>query len=50
VEKLTEKEIIAGFPLVYYYPERENQILMAFTELNTKEQIDRLAAELGGAL
>ncbi|MBN2134970.1 MAG: aminomethyl-transferring glycine dehydrogenase subunit GcvPA [Acidobacteria bacterium] len=50
VEKLTEKKIIAGFPLIYYYPERENQILMAFTELNTKEQIDRLAAELGGAL
>lgn len=50
VEKLTKKKIIAGFPLVYYYPERENQLLLAFTEMNTKEQIDELAEILGGAI
>ena len=42
--------VIAGFPLVYYYPERESQLLLAFTELTTKDQIDELVKILGGAL
>lgn len=50
VEKIAKNGVIAGFPLVYYYPERENQILLAFTEVNSKQDIDRLVSELGGEL
>jgi glycine dehydrogenase subunit 1 len=50
VEDLSQKGIIAGFPLLYYYPERENQILISFTEMNTREQIDNLTEALGGVL
>ena len=35
-----------GLPLGRYYPGRENEMLFAFTELSTKEDIDNLASEL----
>jgi glycine dehydrogenase subunit 1 len=50
VEKIAKDGVIAGFPLVYYYPDRENQILVAFTEMNSKQDIDRLVSALGGEL
>ncbi len=50
VEKLSEEGLIPGFPLVYYYPERANELLLAFTEMNTKEQIDKLVETIGGAI
>ena len=50
IESLAEKNIIAGFPLVYHYPDRENQILVTFTEMNSKADIDNFAKELEGVL
>jgi len=50
VEKIAKDGVIAGFPLVYYYPERENQLLLAFTEMNSRQDIDRLVSVLGGEL
>ncbi len=39
-----------GLPLGVYYQGMENVLLLAFTEKNTKEQIDQLASVLGGLL
>jgi glycine dehydrogenase subunit 1 len=50
VESLAKKDIIAGFPLVYYYPDRENQLLVAFTEMNHKNEIDNFVKALEGEL
>lgn len=50
VEKIAKNGVVAGFPLVYYYPERENQLLLAFTEMNSRQDIDRLVSVLGGEL
>ena len=40
--------LIAGFPLGRYYPELRDSLLVCATELNRAEDIDRLAAALGG--
>ncbi|CAG9619249.1 aminomethyl-transferring glycine dehydrogenase subunit GcvPA [Sutcliffiella rhizosphaerae] len=45
--KLLEQDIIGGYDLGVYYPELENHMLLAVTELRTKEEIDTLARELG---
>jgi len=50
VEKITKDGVIAGFPLLYYFPDRQNQLLLAFTEMNSKQDIDRLVSVLGGEL
>ena len=50
VEKIAQDGVIAGFPLVYYYPDRQNQLILSFTEMNSKQDIDRLVSVLGGAL
>lgn len=47
-EKLLAEEIIGGFDLVKDYPEMENCMLLAFTEMNTKEEIDYLVEVLEG--
>lgn len=44
---LLEKGIIGGFDLGRVYPELENHVLLAVTELRTKEEIDALVAEMG---
>ncbi|MFP6632299.1 MAG: aminomethyl-transferring glycine dehydrogenase subunit GcvPA [Planctomycetota bacterium] len=44
---LAERNIGGGLPLGRYFPGREDEMLFAFTELSTKEDIDTLAAELG---
>lgn len=45
----TEKSgILAGISLAQDYPELENSLLICVTEQNSKEQIDRLVAELAG--
>lgn len=49
VEKIAQDGVIAGFPLIYYYPDRQNQLLLSFTEMNSKQDIDRLVSVLGGA-
>src|SRR5699024_10521176 len=45
--KLIEKGIVGGFDLGFYYPELENHMLVAVTEIRTKEQIDTFVQELG---
>ncbi|NDJ77482.1 MAG: aminomethyl-transferring glycine dehydrogenase subunit GcvPA [Chloroflexi bacterium] len=43
---LEEWGIIGGYDLGQDYPDRENQMLLALTELNTKDEIDALVAAL----
>lgn len=45
--ELIEKGIIGGFDLGIVYPELENHMLVAVTELRTKEEIDLFVKELG---
>jgi glycine dehydrogenase subunit 1 len=45
--KLIQKGIIGGFDLGSVYPELENHMLVAVTELRTKEEIDLFVNELG---
>lgn len=45
--KLIQKDIIGGFDLGSVYPELENHMLVAVTELRTKEEIDLFVKELG---
>ena len=44
---LLQKGIIGGFDLGTVYPELENHVLIAVTELRTKEEIDALVEEMG---
>lgn len=46
-KKLLEKGIIGGYDLGMSYPELENHMLVAVTELRTKEEIDTFVSELG---
>jgi glycine dehydrogenase subunit 1 len=46
-QRLLEKGIIGGYDLGRDYPELENHMLVAVTELRTKEEIDMLVKELG---
>ncbi|MDD5482476.1 MAG: aminomethyl-transferring glycine dehydrogenase subunit GcvPA [Kiritimatiellae bacterium] len=50
VSALIDRGFAAGFPLARYYPDMENELLMAFTEKRTKEEIDTFAAALEAAL
>jgi glycine dehydrogenase subunit 1 len=38
--------IVGGYDLGADYPERENQMLVAVTEMNTRQEIDRLVEGL----
>lgn len=44
---LLEKGFIGGFDLGIYYPELKNHMLVAVTEIRTKEEIDTFVKELG---
>jgi glycine dehydrogenase subunit 1 len=46
--RLVGEGLLAGFPLGRYYPELADSLLVCTTELNRVEEIDRLAAALGG--
>lgn len=46
-DKLLEKGIIGGYDLATYYPELEGHMLIAVTEIRTKEEIDAFVKELG---
>ena len=46
-ERLLRKGMIGGYHLGLTYPELENHMLVAVTELRTKEEIDLFAYELG---
>jgi len=49
-DRLLSQGIVAGLPLGGMYPEYENCLLVAVTEVRTKSEIDRFAALLGEAL
>jgi glycine dehydrogenase subunit 1 len=49
-EALIAKNIVPGFPLSRYFPDRKDELLVCVTEKNTKAEIDELAAALCGAL
>jgi glycine dehydrogenase subunit 1 len=44
----SKNDIIGGLPLARYYPDRPNEFLVCVTETNSRGQIDRLVAALGG--
>jgi glycine cleavage system P protein (glycine dehydrogenase) subunit 1 len=44
---LQQRKIFGGFPLERYYPELKEGLLVCATEMNSKEQMDRFAEELG---
>lgn len=46
-KRLLDKGIIGGYDLGLSYPELTHHMLIAVTELRTKEEIDALIAELG---
>ena len=46
-DKLFKKQIIGGYDLGQTYPELKDHMLVAVTELRTKEEIDAFANELG---
>ena len=46
-QQLLKKGIIGGYDLGRDYPELENHMLIAVTELRTKEEIDTFVKELG---
>jgi glycine dehydrogenase subunit 1 len=47
-QRLLGEGLLAGYPLGRYYPELGDSLLVCATELNRVEEIDRLAAALGG--
>ncbi len=47
-EELLKDGIIGGLELIKYYPELENCLLFCVTELNTREEIDRLVEVVEG--
>lgn len=44
--RLAAKGIVPGFPMSRIHPERKNELLVCVTELNTRAQIEALAAAL----
>jgi glycine dehydrogenase subunit 1 len=46
VARLAERGILAGVALARWFPDRTRDMLVAVTEMNTKEEMDRYAAEL----
>jgi glycine dehydrogenase subunit 1 len=49
-DQLLAEGILAGLPLGHYYPGMENCLLVAVTEIRTKDQIDHFATQLQAAL
>jgi glycine dehydrogenase subunit 1 len=49
LKKLSDQGIIGGLPLKRFYPEMKNEILICVTEKHSREDIDRLAENLGKA-
>jgi glycine cleavage system P protein (glycine dehydrogenase) subunit 1 len=48
VARLAGQGILAGVPLARWFPERGRQMLVAVTELNTRQEMDRLVSALAG--
>jgi glycine dehydrogenase subunit 1 len=47
VDRLMDKQIVAGLPLEGYYPDMRDSLLICVTETAKREAIDKLVAELG---
>ena len=47
VETLAKKDILAGVPLSRWFADRPNDFLVAVTEMNTRDEMDRYVSELG---
>lgn len=45
-DKLSRRCVVPGLPLSRYWPDRTHELLVCVTEMNTKDQIDLLAASL----
>jgi glycine dehydrogenase subunit 1 len=50
LQTLFQQGIIGGLPLKRFYPELKNELLICITEKHSREEIDRLAQILGGAV
>jgi glycine dehydrogenase subunit 1 len=50
VARLLRMQTAAGVPLGSYYPTMENCLVVTVTEKRSREEIDLLAKQLGGAL
>jgi glycine dehydrogenase subunit 1 len=46
LQKLKQDHIIGGYPLERHYPELKNSLLLCATELNSQEEMGRLADKL----
>jgi glycine dehydrogenase subunit 1 len=46
IAAMAERDILAGVPLSTWFPERGREFLVAVTEMNPRDEIDRYAAEL----
>lgn len=46
LKDLKNKDIVAGLKLEKWYPELKNHVLICVTEMNRREDIDKLASEL----
>ncbi len=50
LQKMREKKFLGGVPLKRFFPELDHHLLVTVTEMNRKEEIDRLAEVLQNAL
>jgi glycine dehydrogenase subunit 1 len=48
-ERLARDGILAGVPVSRFYPEKDDQLLLAVTEKHRREDLDRLVTALGAA-
>lgn len=46
--RLREAGILAGVPLHWFFPEKTDSVLLSFSELHDRSDIDRLVSALGG--
>ena len=47
---LEHEKILGGIPLAPFFPEHQNDFLVAVTELHTREQLDHFADRLSAAI
>jgi glycine dehydrogenase subunit 1 len=50
IRQLSAQHLIPGIELGRFYPERSHQLLVCVTEMNSREEIDRLCASLSAAV
>jgi glycine dehydrogenase subunit 1 len=50
IRQLSEQHLIPGIDLGRFYPERSHQLLICVTEMNPREDIDRLCTALAAAV